>query len=366
MQVGIVGLPNVGKSALFKAMTGMNVEVSNYPFTTTKPINGTAPVPDPRLNIIGQFIKTRKFVPATIELVDIPAIVTGSSHGEGMGNAFLEHVRQVDALAHVVRCFDDPDIASQSETINPVRDAQLVETELMLADLQVLESAITKAERRTRTGDKAAILRLEIGKKACAILESEKPLRLENWSDIETRELRSLGMITIRPVLYIANVDESEITESTSDYIKQLNDWVQTNENEIATVVPVCAKLAAEIGELEPDEQKEMLDALGLSEPALAILTRALYQLLGLQSFYTAGDKEIRAWTIKNNTLAPEAAGVIHSDIQRGFIRCETYSVDQLVQFKSEQAIKSAGKLRSEGKNYTMQDGDVCHFLFNV
>ncbi len=365
MEIGIVGLPNVGKSALFKAMTGMHVEVANYPFTTTKAVHGTAPVPDPRLALIGRYIKTRKFVPATIDLVDIPAIVAGSAQGEGMGNAFLENVRQVDALAHVVRCFNDPDISHVFDDLNPVRDLQAVETELLLADLQVLEGAIDKAERRARTGDAAGRKRVEIASRAVALLEDEKPLRAKEWSKEELLELRSLGMITLRPVLYIANVGEDDL-KGQSAAVTALRGWVESSEEGQTRLVTICAKLEAEIAELAPAERQEMLEGLGLAEPALAVLARALYDLLGLQSFYTAGEPEIRAWTIRKGETAPEAAGKIHSDIQRGFIRAETYSVDDLLRHESEHAIRAAGRMRSEGKSYILQDGDVCHFLFNV
>lgn len=366
MEIGIVGLPNVGKSALFKSMTGMNVEVANYPFTTTKTIGGTAPVPDPRLALIGQFIKTRKYVPATIRLVDIPAIVVGSAEGEGMGNAFLSEVRKVDALAHVVRCFHDPDVTHAFDDVDPVRDVESVNLELILADLQVLESAMEKAERRGRTGDAAAKTRIEVCKAAMSVLESERPLRLESWNEAQMAELRALGMLTLRPVLYIANVDEDD-PGGNSDDVQKLRDWVASHDGDDSALVCVCAKIEAELAELDDEsERAEMLEALGLTEPALASLSRSLYALLGLQSFYTAGEPEIRAWTIRTGCPAVEAAGVIHSDIQRGFIRSETYSVSDLEELKTEQAIRSAGRMRSEGKHYILRDGDVCHFLFNV
>lgn len=373
MEIGIVGLPNVGKSALFKALTGMKVEVSNYPFTTTHPTRGSATVPDPRLEVISRFVTTKKLVYATVDLVDIPAIVPGSSRGEGMGNAFLEHIRQVDAMAHTVRCFESTDVAHTHDTLDPVRDAEEVETELLLADLEVLESAIHKAERRSGIGrDPDAKKRIEVGRKAMAVLESERPLRFESWHDDELKELRALGMITLRPVLYVANISENDIASASGDpesipHVRNLRNWVRKREGEHAMVVPVCASLEAELAELDnAAEHDEMLQALGLAEPALAVLARSLYALVGVTSFYTAGPKEVRAWTIYNGSTAPEAAGVIHSDIQRGFIRCETYSVSDLEQYGSEHAIKTAGHLRVEGKHYVIQDGDVCHFLFNV
>lgn len=366
MQVGLVGLPNVGKSALFKAMTGMDVDVSNYMFTTTQPVHGTAPVPDARLTLLGQYIETKKFVPATIELVDIPAIVTGSSAGEGMGNEFLSNVRQVDALAHVVRCFEDADVMHVHDRSDPARDVEEVNVELILADLQVLESARERAERRARTGDAAAKKRLEICARAIEVLEGERPLSASEWTPEQRAELRSMGMVTLLPVLYVANVGEDDL-EGKNPMVAALREWVKARHGEEGRVVTVCAKLEAELADIRNEaERAEMLTAMGLSEPALAALARELYALLGLQSFYTAGPKEIRAWTIRRGERAPQAAGVIHSDIERGFIRCETYHVDDIVALKTEAAIRAAGKMRSEGKNYVMQDGDVCHFLFNV
>jgi len=366
MEIGIVGLPNVGKSALFKALTGINVDVEKYQFTTTKPAHGTAAVPDGRLHLIGEYIETRKYVPATIDLVDLPAIVSGASSGEGLGNKFLEHLRQVDAIAHVVRCFDNDQVMHINDALDPVSDAEAVETELLLADLQVLESARDKAVRRTRTGDAQAKHRVEVCEKGIAALENEKALRAVDWHEDEAAEFRALGMISMRPVLYVANVSEDDIT-GESERVGQLRRWVSEKEGaERGQVVPISAELEAEFAELEESERSEMLEGMGLKEPAIAVLARALYELLGLQSFYTAGIKEIRAWTIRRNQTAPIAAGVIHSDIQRGFIRCETYSVDDLVEYKSEKAIRESGKMRSEGKQYIMQDGDVCHFLFNA
>ncbi|MFG0331175.1 MAG: redox-regulated ATPase YchF [Phycisphaerales bacterium] len=365
MEIGIVGLPNVGKSALFKALTGMAVEVGNYPFTTTRPTRGTAPVPDPRLAIINEFIDTKKLTPATIDLVDVPALVTGSSKGEGIGNAFLDTVRQVDALAHVVRCFDDPDVAHEFDDLDPVRDVETVDTELLLADLGVLESASERAERRARTGDAEARKRVDLCARATEVLENERPLRSASWTDAELKDLRALGMITLRPVLYIANVGEDDPT-GDSALVSALRQAVVAKGGAEGQVVSVCASIEAELADLDEPDREEMLQGLGLTEPALGAVARALYDLLGLQSFYTAGEKEIRAWTVRAGATAPEAAGVIHSDIQRGFIRSETYSVTDLQEYRAESKIRSAGKMRSEGKHYILRDGDVCHFLFNV
>jgi len=327
-------------------------------------------VPDPRLHLISKYIETKKIVAANIDLVDIPAIVTGASTGEGLGNKFLEHVRQVDALAHIVRCFDDDDIIHVEDNIDPIADAEAVEVELILADLQVLESARDKAARRARTGDKDAKKRIEVCDKGIAILEDERTLKTGDWSESEVKELHSLGMITMRPTLYIANIGEDDLANpDAAAHTQNLKIWVQERtgaaDNEIP-LIAICAKLEAELAEIEGEDQKEMLEALDLDEPGLAVVARGLYALLGLQSFYTAGIKEVRAWTIRQGQTAPEAAGVIHSDLQRGFIRCETYHIDDLVEFESEKAVKHAGKIRSEGKHYIMQDGDVCHILFST
>lgn len=363
MEAGIVGLPNVGKSTLFNALTAAGIASENYPFCTIEPNVGAVSVPDPRLERIHQHIETEKVIPAVLKLVDIAGIVRGAAEGEGLGNKFLAHIRTVDAILHVVRCFDDPDVTHVDGQIDSLRDAETIDTELMLADLQSVEAMVDKASRTARAGDKEAKQRLEVLKRCQALLAEGKPLRGLSYEDhASAKTLAELQLLTHKRVLYVANVDEDTL-QGDNKHVQSLHERARA---EGSSVVPVCARLEAELIELDEAERSEMLASLGLKEPALALLARAAYQLLGLHSFFTAGEKEIRAWTIPVGATAPEAAGVIHTDFQRGFIRCETYSVDDLDQYGSEKAIREAGKMRVEGKSYVIQDSDVCHFLFNV
>jgi GTP-binding protein YchF len=370
-EAGIVGLPNVGKSTLFNALTAAGALAANYPFATIEPNVGIVSVPDPRLKIISSYIPPQKLIPAALRLVDIAGIVAGASKGEGMGNKFLSHIREVDAICHVVRCFEKApggeDITHVSGKIDPISDIETIDTELLLADLETVESAIPKAERAARSKDAEAILRLSVLKKLQPVLAEGKPARLlveqKAFESIdEKRALKSLGMLSAKKVLYIANVDDSDIL-GEGPLAQKVREHAAA---EGMQVVPVCAKIESELAELDPGDRDEMLADLGLDEPALHKVGRAIYSLLGLQSYYTAGEKEVRAWTIPVGATAPQAAGVIHTDFQRGFIRAETYSVDDLVEFKSEKAIREAGRMRIEGKEYVMRDGDVVHFLFNV
>ncbi len=363
MEAGIVGLPNVGKSTLFNALTmAQAAQAANYPFCTIEPNEGIVSVPDQRLNVITKYIPTKKVVPAILKLVDIAGIVKGASEGQGLGNKFLSHIREVDAILQVVRCFEDPDVIHVGGKVDPLNDIQIIELELMLADLQTLENALSKVERTARTGDKDARMRQALLERCKAHLEQEMPLRTMQLSDIEKNLLSGYGFLTYKPILFIANVDESDI-KGQGPLVQEVRGYA---EQISARIVPVCAKIEAEIVELPEEERGEMLAAVGLAEPALDSVAQAAYQTLGLHSFFTAGEKEVRAWTIPMGATAPQAAGVIHSDFERGFIRAEIYSLDDLERYQNEKEIRQNGKLRVEGKSYIMQDGDICHFLFNV
>ncbi len=366
MEAGIVGLPNVGKSTLFNALTNAGALAANYPFATIEPNVGIVPVPDPRLAQINEHIETEKIVPAILKLVDIAGLVRGASKGEGKGNAFLSHIRDVDAIVQVVRCFEKApggeDITHVEGTIDPVRDIQTIETELVLADLQTAENARPKAERAARGKDRDALARLAALDAVQPLLEEGVPARKATLTDPEAkRGLKLLGFITTKPILYVANVGDDDVN-GEGPLAQRVREHAGGAQSE---VVPVCAKIEAELSELDEDDKREMLGDFGMDEPALNKLGRSAYRLLGLQSFYTAGPKEIRAWTIPAGTKAPQAAGVIHTDFEKGFIRVEVYSVSDLLKHKSEKAIKEAGKLRVEGKEYVMRDADMCHFLFN-
>lgn len=362
MEAGIVGLPNVGKSTLFNALTQAGIASENYPFCTIEPNVGIVPVPDSRLRTINAHIETEKVVPAMLRLVDIAGIVKGASEGEGLGNKFLSHIRNVDAILHVVRCFDDSDVTHVDGSVDPIRDIETIETELMLADMQSVDNALDKARRNAKGGDEQWRLRRSLLEKAEAHINAEKPLRSLDLPDDERIEAKAYGFLTAKQVLYIANVDEDDLA-GENPYVQKVRERA---EAEGMRVVPVCAKLEAELAELDEADQRELLESVGLEEPALHKVAQAAYALLGLQSFFTAGPKEIKAWTVPVGATAPQAAGVIHSDFERGFIRAEIYSLEDLVEWKTEAAIRKAGRYRAEGKTYVIRDGDICHFLFNV
>ena len=362
VSAGIVGLPNVGKSTLFNALTRAGAQSANYPFCTIDPNIGVVPVYDPRLKRIQRHIPTERVIPTDVQIVDIAGLVRGASKGEGLGNKFLANIREVNAILHVVRCFDDDNVVHVEGGVDPARDVDIIDTELMLADLATLERRLDRARRAAKSGDEQEKIRASVIERVYEALNQGKPARSVLLDERERDLIRDSHLLTIKPVLYIGNVAEDDL-QGSSPHVAKLRDLAAQHH---AEVLLVCGAIEAELSELDEADQLELLEGLGIQEPALHALTRATYRLLGLQSFFTAGEKEIRAWTIRQGATAPEAAGAIHSDFEKRFIRAEVYTLQDLEEHHSEVAIKAAGKMRLEGREYVVRDGDIMHIRHNA
>ncbi|SHM64457.1 hypothetical protein SAMN05660826_01572 [Caldanaerovirga acetigignens] len=364
MDIGIVGLPNVGKSTLFNAITKAGAECANYPFCTIEPNVGVVAVPDPRLEELAKLENPQKVTPATIRFVDIAGLVRGASRGEGLGNKFLSHIREVDAIAHVVRCFEDPNVVHVDGSVDPIRDIETINLELIFADLETLERRRDKVAKQAKSGDKQYQKELSLLERLKETLENNLPARALPLDEEESKIVKQLNLLTLKPIIYVANISEDDLMAGKeNNMVKKVMEYAQ---KERAEVISICAKIEAELAALDDAERNDLLSAYGLEEPGLNRLIRVEYRLLGLITFFTAGPKEVRAWTIREGTRAPQAAGKIHSDFERGFIRAEVISYEDLMAVKSQQAAKEKGLVRLEGKDYVVRDGDVIFFRFNV